>query len=106
MMVAGEICSVCGLPKELCICDTLAKETQKIKIYVERKRFGKVATIIEGIDDKNFDVKSLLKKLKRKLACGGTYKDKRIELQGNHAIKVKKLLIEEGFKEDSIELEL
>jgi len=102
--MSSEVCSVCGLPKELCICDTLAKETQKIRIYAENKRFGKVVTVIEGIDDKNFDVKSLLKKLKRKLACGGTYKEKRIELQGNHVLKVKKLLIEEGFKEDSIEI--
>ncbi len=103
-MTAEEVCNVCGLPKDLCICETLSKETVKIKIYVEKKRFGKFVTVIEGIDDKLTDVKKLLKKFKKKLACGGTYKDKRIELQGNHLSKVRKLLIEEGFNEDSIEV--
>ncbi|NPA38635.1 MAG: stress response translation initiation inhibitor YciH [Candidatus Nanohaloarchaeota archaeon] len=103
-MTDSEVCPVCGLPKELCICETLSKETVKIKVYVEKKRFGKTVTVIEGIDDKLTDVKALLKKFKKKLACGGTYKDKRIELQGNHLHKIKKLLIEEGFNEDSIEI--
>ena len=103
-MTAEEVCSVCGLPKDLCICETLSKETVKIKIYMEKKRFGKTVTVIEGVDDKLTDIKSLLKKFKKKLACGGTYKDKRIELQGNHLNKVKKLLVEEGFNENSIEI--
>ena len=103
-MSSQDVCPVCGLPKELCICGTLSKETSKVKVYVEKKRFGKVVTIIEGIDDKLIDVKSLLKKFKKKLACGGTYKDKRIELQGNHIAKVKQILLSEGFKEESIEV--
>ncbi len=103
--MSSEICNVCGLPKDLCICGTLTKETQKIRIYVEPKRFGKIMTVIEGIDGRTIDVKSLLKTLKKKLACGGTYKDGKIELQGNHAQKVKQILIQEGFKEDSIEIE-
>lgn len=103
-MTAEEICNVCGLPKDLCICETLSKETVKIKIYVEKKRFGRFVTVIEGIDDKLTDIKGLLKKFKKILACGGTYKDKRIELQGNHLAKVRKLLIKEGFNENSIEV--
>ncbi len=97
-----EICNVCGLPKDLCICETIAREKQKIKIYVEKRKFGKTITIIEGLDEKSIDIKSLLKKFKKKLACGGTYKDGKIELQGDHRLKVKKMLIEEGFPESSI----
>ncbi len=98
----AEVCQVCGLPKELCICETIARETQKIKVYSEKRKFGKTITIVEGIDPKNIDVKALLKKMKKKLACGGTYKNGRLELQGDHKLKVKKLLIEEGFPESSI----
>ena len=98
----AEVCQVCGLPKELCICETIARETQKIKVYSEKRKFGKTITIVEGIDARNIDVKALLKKMKKKLACGGTYKNGRLELQGEHKLKVKKLLVEEGFPESSI----
>ncbi len=99
-----EICPKCGLPKELCICGTLSKEQQKIKIRSERRRFGKLMTIIEGIDNSDIDIKALMKKLKSKLACGGTYKDGVIELQGDHRQKAKDLLVKEGFNEDMIEV--
>ena len=98
----AEVCQVCGLPKELCICETIARETQKIRVYTERRRLGKTMTIVEGIDARNIDIKTLLKKMKKKLACGGTYKNGRLELQGDHKNKVRRLLVEEGFPESSI----
>ena len=93
----SEICSKCGLPKDLCVCETIAKEEQKIEITLVKRRFGKLITVIEGIDDKTINIKELGKKLKTKLACGGTAKEKRIELQGNHLEKAKEFMVEEGF---------
>ena len=46
----------------------------------------------------------LAKKLKKNLACGGTYKEGRIELQGDHLRKIEDILIEEGFPENKIEI--
>lgn len=46
----------------------------------------------------------LAKNLKKKLACGGTYKEGRIELQGDHLRKIKDLLVAEGFPENKIEI--
>ena len=46
--------------------------------------------------------KELAKKLKEKLACGGTVKDGIIELQGNHVSHVKQELIKLGFSSESI----
>ena len=66
----SEICPVCGLVKELCVCETIAKESQKILVYIERKKFNKNYTIVEGIDAKEIDLKDLAKKLKSQLACG------------------------------------
>ena len=100
----GEICPKCGLPKELCVCETIAKESQKIIVKLEKKKFGKYYTIIEGISDKDIDVKTLVKNLKTKLACGGTVKDNRIELQGNHKNNIKKILVDFGFSSESIEI--
>ena len=97
-----EVCPVCGLPKELCICETMAKEEAKIKVYITRRRFGKRVTVVEGIEK---NTKELTKKFKSKLACGGTFKDGKIELQGDHKNKVKKILIANGFPEEQIEVE-
>jgi translation initiation factor 1 len=101
----SEICSRCGLPRELCVCETIAKEMQKIRVFTEKKKFGKVYTVVDGIDDKNIDIKEVAKKLKNRLACGGTYKDGRIELQGNHKASMREALIKAGFAPETIELQ-
>ncbi len=97
------ICSKCGLPQELCVCETIAKEGQNIEIKVEKRRFGKLITCVTGIS-KDINIKDLAKKLKSKFACGGTAKDGVIELQGNHAEKVKEFLIEQGFSPDTLSI--
>jgi len=100
----SELCPVCGLPKELCMCAAVAQEKQKIVVKMEKRRFGKPATVIEGLDAKEIDMKKTAKQLKEKLACGGTVKGSTIELQGDHRQKVKTVLKELGFPEDSIEV--
>ena len=85
----SQVCPKCGLPKELCVCETISKESQKVKVLVVRRRFGKEVTVINGIDSKSVNINSIAKKLKGMLACGGTVKDGKIELQGNHRDKIK-----------------
>ncbi len=99
-----EVCKVCGLPTELCVCQEIAREQQRINVYSEKRKLGKTVTIIEGIDDKQLSIKDLAKKLKSKLACGGTAKEGRIELQGNHKARVKEILMEMGFSPDMIDM--
>ena len=98
----SEICTTCGLPKELCVCESIAKEKQQIKISTIKKKFGKKYTMIEGIDQKQIDLKEILKKLKAQLACGGTAKNGVIELQGEHMQRVKSILVDMGFPSESI----
>lgn len=100
----SETCPKCGLVKELCTCETIAKESQRIRVRLEKRKFGKAYTVIEGIDQKEIDLKQLAKKLKTELACGGTVKHGKIDLQGNHRQKVKKTLIRHGFAEDTIDI--
>ena len=50
----SEICTKCGLPKELCVCETIAKESQKIIVKLVKKKFNKISTVVEGIDEKEF----------------------------------------------------
>jgi translation initiation factor 1 len=101
----SDICSKCGLPKELCVCETIAKETLTIKVRLEKKKFNKVYTVIEGIDEKEINMKDLAKKLKSMFACGGTAKDGKVELQGDHLHKVKNVLIQMGFPKETIEVQ-
>ncbi len=98
------ICEVCGLPEDLCICEEIARESQKITISVNRRKFGKSMTVVDGINEKSIDMNDLAKKLKGELACGGTVKDGRIELQGDHRNRVKDILIKSGYSEDLIEV--
>jgi translation initiation factor 1 len=98
------VCDICGLPEELCVCEDIAREAQKISVYTTKRKFGKLMTVVEGMDDKNIDLKELLKTLKMDCACGGTTKESRIELQGDHKEKVKKMLMKIGFSNDLIEL--
>jgi len=99
----SEICAVCGLPKELCVCDTIAKEKQKIIIKVIKGKYKDMfLTMVEGIDPK--DVKGIAKQLKQSLACGGSFKDGVIELQGDHKKRVKPALEKLGFSPGNIEI--
>ena len=97
----AEICSVCGLPKELCMCEEIAREQQQIKIFTDTRRYGKVVTVVEGFNSADIDLPELARKLKNKCAAGGTHKDGRIELQGDHKKKVKETLTEMGFTVDT-----
>ncbi|MBI3034527.1 stress response translation initiation inhibitor YciH [Candidatus Woesearchaeota archaeon] len=99
----NEICPRCGLPKPICVCESIAKESQQIRVYLENKKFGKTSTIVEGLNTKEIDIKEVAKSLKSELACGGTVKEGKIELQGDHKNKVKKHLIAMGFAPSTIE---
>lgn len=96
------VCPTCGLPKELCVCENIAREGQQITIKLEKRRFGKMSTIIEGLDEKTINLKDVASKLKSTLACGGTAKDGKIELQGRHLDRAKVELIKLGFKKEAI----
>lgn len=96
-----DICPKCGLPKEACVCEGIAKTEQNIKISVVKKRYGKVATVITGIDP-DIDMKQIAKKLKTRLACGGTVKNNAIELQGEHRKKTQEILEELGFLAEAV----
>ena len=100
----SEIDPITGLPKELGAWETITKEGQTIKVYLERKKFKKFSTMIEGIDEKEISLKDLAKKLKEQFACGGTAKEGKIELQGDHKSKVKDFLVRMGFPPDTIEV--
>lgn len=92
---------ITGLPEELGVEEALEREEERIRVRLERRRFGKPTTIVEGI---RINVRQTLKILKSKLACGGTFKTNHIELQGDHRQKVKQILIQQGYDAEQIEV--
>ena len=98
----GNLCPKCGLPLDLCTCEIREREEKRISVYTTIRKFRKPVTIIKGFDKSQG--KDLVKKLKRKLACGGSFKDDHIELQGDHKRNMKEILGKMGFDKDQIEI--
>lgn len=71
---------------------------QTLRIWLERGKGGKEATVIKGFMGANDKFEELAKLLKSKCAAGGNAKDGVILVQGDHRDKVLKLLLELGYK--------
>lgn len=96
-----DICPKCGLIKEICSCDILEKEeTQRIRVYATKKKFRKLVTIVEGIDKGKIEGEA--RRLKKKLACGGTVKEGVIVLQGDQRKNIRRFLVESGYPDSHI----
>ncbi len=73
-------------------------DQQRVIVRLDKKaRAGKAVTIVEGIRMSQKDMDALLKRLKTRLATGGTIKDSSLEIQGDHCAVVLDLLKKEGF---------
>ena len=66
-------------------------------ISTDRRRYGKIVTKVEGIEDTAIDINKLAKILKNRCAAGGTVKGRVIELQGDHKKKASAVLRDNGY---------
>ena len=96
------VCNQCGLPSDLCVCETIAREQQKITVGIEKRKFGKKYTVVKGFKSE-VNIDEIFRKLKSKFACGGTAKTGQIELQGDHKGRMKAALVDLGFPVETIE---
>jgi len=103
--VMANICPVCGLPEDICVCGEISKEQQKIKIRLEARKFKRMMTLIEGLDSKDIDLSRLAQKMKSFCACGGTAKNGQIMLQGDQREKAYRFLIQLGYPKENIEVQ-
>ncbi|MCH8520250.1 MAG: stress response translation initiation inhibitor YciH [Nanoarchaeota archaeon] len=95
-----------GLPDELQeLMNDVDKASTTVEIKIERKKYGKFWAIISGLDLSDSELKDLMKTIKNRMACGGTTKGREIEILLGKTDKHKeliKILVQEGFNEDSI----
>ncbi len=75
----------------------LPNQKQVLRIWLERGRGGKEATVVKGYVGSGDKLAELAKLLKNKCAAGGNAKDGVIIVQGNHRDKIMKILLELGY---------
>jgi len=67
-------------------------------VFAKEKRRGKTVTLVGEFQISNEDAKTKLKILKKKLGCGGSYKDGFMEFQGELKEKLRPLLLALNFR--------
>ena len=78
---------------------SLPPAEQQAGLRRERKgRKGKTVTVVEGLVLSPEDLKALAKRLKRACGTGGTVKDGRIEIQGDHRDTIEATLVGLGYR--------
>jgi translation initiation factor 1 len=95
-------CERCGELEESCTCPSppralTAPEKQTARLNVEKRKKGKVVTVVRGLPAEENDLPALLGQLKTACGTGGTLKDGLLEIQGNHLERVRGLLAGIGY---------
>ena len=66
-------------------------------VFKKEKRRGKMVTLVGVFSLEKGEAASYLKNWKKKLGCGGTYKEGWMEFQGDIVPKLRSLLSADGF---------
>jgi len=95
-------CESCDELEADCTCpppapEPIPPEKQILRIGVEKRKRGKLVTVIRDLAECN-DHSELLTRLKNHCGSGGTVKENNIEIQGDHEARVKAYLKESGFR--------
>ncbi len=70
----------------------LDREKARILISKVTRKYNKPVTVVSGLEDM-LEAESMSKELKKIIGTGGTYKDGKILLQGDHRDRVKEYLV-------------
>ncbi|QDU37445.1 translation initiation factor Sui1 [Maioricimonas rarisocia] len=96
-------CERCDELEEDCTCEPeppvrIPPEKQTARLSVEKRKKGKVVTVIRGLPEEGNDLPELLTKLKTTCGSGGSLKEGVLELQGDQLERVRVALKTIGFK--------
>jgi translation initiation factor 1 len=73
-------------------------EKQTARLNVEKRKRGKVVTVVRGLPADGNDLPGLLGRLKAACGAGGTIKEDELEIQGDHLERLRGLLAEIGYR--------
>ncbi len=98
-------CDRCGLAETDCDCPPpevkrtfVEPAKQTARIGKEKRKKGKVVTVIRGLSAQDNPFPDLLKRLKNECGAGGCTDEDTIEIQGDHRPRVKATLQKIGYK--------
>lgn len=66
--------------------------------FQREKRRGKVVTLVGEFQLSKEEATKTLKTIKKKLGCGGSYKNNFMEFQGEIKDRLREILVQEGFR--------
>jgi translation initiation factor 1 len=85
------------------ILSALDRETARIRVRAEPRRYNKPATVISGFPP-GVDLAETTRALKNRLATGGSVVDGEVYLQGDHRGRIREELARLGFDPGTIEI--
>jgi len=98
-------CERCDRPETECQCPHLTESQahtdprqQKARLSTEKRKKGKVVTLIRGLSANENDLPKLLTQLKNVCAAGGAMDGDVIEIQGEHTERIAKTLKQIGYQ--------
>ncbi|MEZ6129676.1 MAG: translation initiation factor [Planctomycetaceae bacterium] len=96
-------CEVCEQLEADCQCPEplpvrIAPEKQTATLAVEKRKRGKMVTVVRGLDASGNDLPALLTRLKTVCGAGGCLQDERIEIQGRQVDRVRSELQSIGYQ--------
>lgn len=90
-------CDCCGALEADCTCPAPAAG-QPVRMTVEKRKKGKVVTVIRWLNASPKDLIEILSRLKSQCGAGGTCQENALEIQGNHVQRLRAILTEWGYR--------
>ncbi|MCA9123475.1 MAG: translation initiation factor [Planctomycetaceae bacterium] len=96
-------CDRCGELEAECECPPapaprIAPEKQTANLSIEKRKKGKVVTVVRGLSAQGTDLTELLTRLKAACGAGGAIKGDVLEVQGKHLERIRETLAKIGYK--------
>jgi translation initiation factor 1 len=98
-------CERCDQLESECQCPPLdpqpqwkAPEKQTARLVAEKRKHGRVVSVVRGLAASDNDLATLLKRLKDSCGAGGTRHGDVLEIQGDHVERLRKELTAIGYK--------
>jgi translation initiation factor 1 len=98
-------CERCDRLEAECTCPPIAPPStlippkqQTARLAIEKRKKGKLVTVVRGLSAAGNDLPALLSRLKTSIGAGGTIEGEELEIQGTHLDRVRHFLEQLGYK--------